>query len=48
MVSFERAIREGALDICSDDVEYLTGTPARSVRQMIMDNADMLRRGGLG
>jgi NAD(P)H dehydrogenase (quinone) len=43
MVSFERAIREGYLDICTDDVEALTGQKARSVRQMIMDNADMLR-----
>ncbi len=43
MVSFERAIREGFLDICTDDVERLTGTPARSVRQMIEENVEMLR-----
>jgi NAD(P)H dehydrogenase (quinone) len=43
MVSFERAIREGYLDICTDDVERLTGQKARSVRQMIEDNADLLR-----
>jgi NAD(P)H dehydrogenase (quinone) len=43
MVSFERAIREGWLDICSGDVELLTGHKPRSVRQMIEDNAGMLR-----
>lgn len=43
MVSFGRAIREGFLAVCSDDVERLTGRPARTVRQMIEDNAAMLR-----
>ncbi|MBC2651187.1 SDR family oxidoreductase [Novosphingobium flavum] len=43
MVTFGQAIREGFLAICSDDVVRLTGRPARSVRQMIEDNADMLR-----
>ncbi|NBC36580.1 NAD(P)H-binding protein [Novosphingobium sp. FSY-8] len=43
MVTFGRAIREGFLAICTDDVLRLTGRPARSVRQMIEDNADMLR-----
>ncbi len=43
MVSFGRAIREGFLEVCSGDVEQLTGHPARSVRQMIEDNAQMLR-----
>ncbi len=43
MVSFERSLREGYLDVCTDDVEQLTGQKARSVRQMIEDNADMLR-----
>lgn len=43
MVSFGRAIREGFLDICTQDVERLTGRPARSVRQMIEENAEMLR-----
>jgi NAD(P)H dehydrogenase (quinone) len=38
MVSFERSIREGWLDICSGDVELLTGRMPRSVRQMIEDN----------
>jgi NAD(P)H dehydrogenase (quinone) len=43
MVSFERAIREGFLDICTNDVERLTGRKARSVRDMILANADVLR-----
>jgi len=43
MVSFERAIREGALDICSDDVERLTGRKARSVEEIILTHADFLK-----
>jgi NAD(P)H dehydrogenase (quinone) len=43
MVTFGAAIRGGFLAICSDDVERLLGRPARSVRQMIADNAEMLR-----
>lgn len=43
MVSFGRAIREGFLELCTNDVERLTGRKARSVRQMIEDNAEMLR-----
>lgn len=43
MVSFGRAIREGFLEVCSDDVERLTGRKARSVRAMIEANAEMLR-----
>jgi NAD(P)H dehydrogenase (quinone) len=43
MVSFGRAIREGFLAIRSDDVLRLTGRPARSVREMIEDYAEMLR-----
>ena len=43
MVSFERAIREGFLDVCTDDVRRLTGREARSVRQLIEVNADQLR-----
>jgi len=46
MVSFERAIREGCLDICTNDVERLTGHKARSVYDMILANADTLRRVG--
>lgn len=45
MVSFERAIREGYLDVCTDDVERLTGRKPRSVRRLIEDNADRLREG---
>jgi NAD(P)H dehydrogenase (quinone) len=43
MVSFERAMREGFLDICTDDVQRLTGRKARSVRELIQANADFLR-----
>ena len=43
MVTFGAAIRGGFLAICSDDVERLLGRPARSVRQMIADNVEMLR-----
>jgi NAD(P)H dehydrogenase (quinone) len=43
MVSFERAIREGFLDVCTDDVERLTSRKARSVRELIEANADFLR-----
>ncbi len=43
MVSFGVAIREGFLELCTGDVERLTGRPARSVRQMVEENAEMLR-----
>jgi NAD(P)H dehydrogenase (quinone) len=43
MVSFERAIREGFLDVCTNDVERLTGRPARSVRAMIESHLEVLR-----
>lgn len=43
MVTFGQAIREGFLELCTGDVERLTGRPARSVRQMIEENAEMLR-----
>ncbi|HQS69982.1 MAG: NAD(P)-dependent oxidoreductase [Novosphingobium sp. 28-62-57] len=43
MVTFGQAIREGFLELCTDDVERLTGRKARSVRQMIEENAEMLR-----
>ncbi|MDF8334567.1 SDR family oxidoreductase [Novosphingobium cyanobacteriorum] len=43
MVSFGRAIREGYLELLTDDVERLTGRKARSVRQMIEENVEMLR-----
>ena len=44
MVSFERAIREGFLDVCTKDVERLTGRPARSVRELIVAHAEQLRQ----
>lgn len=43
MVTFGQAIREGYLAVRSDHVERLTGHPARSVRQMIEENVDLLR-----
>jgi NAD(P)H dehydrogenase (quinone) len=43
MVTFGQAIRGGFLEVCSDDVERLTERPARSVRQMIEENVEMLR-----
>jgi NAD(P)H dehydrogenase (quinone) len=43
MVTFGQAIREGFLEVCTKDVERLTGRPARSVRQMIKENVEFLR-----
>lgn len=43
MVTFGAAIRDGFLQVCTDDVERLTGRKARSVRQMIEDHVEMLR-----
>ncbi|WP_284124309.1 NAD(P)H-binding protein [Parerythrobacter aestuarii] len=43
MVTFGQAIREGFLEVCTNDVERLTGRPARSTRQMIEENAEMLQ-----
>lgn len=43
MVTFGQAIREGFLELCTNDVERLTGRKARSVRQMIEENAEVLR-----
>lgn len=42
MVTFGAAIRGGFLELCTDDVETLTGRKARSVRQMIEENKAML------
>ncbi|HWJ69903.1 MAG TPA: SDR family oxidoreductase [Sphingobium sp.] len=42
MVTFGAAIRGGFLALCTDDVEMLTGRKARSTRQMIEENKDML------
>jgi NAD(P)H dehydrogenase (quinone) len=44
MVTFEQAIREGYLDVCTNDVEKLTGRKARSVRELIEANVDFLRK----
>jgi len=43
MVTFEASIREGFFNVISNDVEYLTGTPPRTVRQLIEENLDLLR-----
>jgi NAD(P)H dehydrogenase (quinone) len=43
MVTFGKAIREGFLQVCTGDVERLTGSPARPVRRMIEDNVALLR-----
>ncbi len=43
MVTFGQAIREGFLELCTDDVERLTGHKARSVRQMIEENVGLLQ-----
>ena len=41
--TIERSIREGYLDVCTNDVERLTGRKARSVREMIEANAGLLK-----
>jgi NAD(P)H dehydrogenase (quinone) len=46
MVTFGQAIRDGFLDVCTDDVERLTGRKARSVRAMIEANVEVLRGAG--
>jgi NAD(P)H dehydrogenase (quinone) len=43
MVTFGQAIRGGFLAVCSNDVERLTGRPARSVRQMVEENVELLK-----
>ena len=43
VVSFGRAIREGYLEIFTDDVEKLTGRKARSVCELIEANVDLLK-----
>lgn len=43
MVTFGQAIRQGFLQVCTNDVERLTGRPARTVRQMIEENVEILR-----
>ena len=41
MVSFERAIREGYLDVISNDVETLTGKKPRSLREVLIQYQPM-------
>lgn len=43
MVSFGRAIREGFLEVRSNDVEALLGRSPRSVRDLVEANLGMLR-----
>ncbi len=47
MVTFGQAIRQGFLQVCTNDVERLTGRPARTVRQMIEENVEVLRAAAL-
>ncbi len=41
MVSFERAIREGYLDVLSNDVETLTGKTPRALRDVLIQYQPM-------
>ncbi len=41
MVSFERAIREGFLDVISNDVEKLTGKAPRPLRDVLIQYQPM-------
>jgi len=43
MVSYERAIREGYFAICSRHVEFLTGKPALTLREVFLAHRDALR-----
>jgi NAD(P)H dehydrogenase (quinone) len=43
MVSFERAIREGFLDLLSGDVEKLIGRKPQSLRSLFLEHRDALR-----
>lgn len=43
MVSFERAIREGFLDLLSDDFEKLTGRKPQSLGSLFLEHRDQLR-----
>lgn len=42
MVSYERAIRQGYFSVCSHHVELLTGRPAKSLREVFLENRDAL------
>jgi NAD(P)H dehydrogenase (quinone) len=43
MVSFERAIREGFLDLLSNDVEKLTGRKPQTLRSLFLEHQEKLR-----
>jgi NAD(P)H dehydrogenase (quinone) len=43
LVSFGRAIRDGWLAVCSDDVQRLTSRPARSMRELLEASLASLR-----
>ena len=43
MVSFERAIRDGFLDLLSDDVEKLTGRKPQTLRSLFLEHRERLR-----
>jgi NAD(P)H dehydrogenase (quinone) len=42
MMSYERAIREGYLAVCSRHVQLITGRPAASLREVYLANRDAL------
>jgi NAD(P)H dehydrogenase (quinone) len=42
MVSFERAIREGWFDICTGDVQALTGRPPRTLESVLEAHRGLL------
>ena len=43
MVSYERAVREGYFSVCSRHVQLLTGRPARSLREVFIENLEALK-----
>lgn len=45
MVSYERAVRQGYFSICSQHVQLLTGRPARSLREVFLENREALKAG---
>ncbi len=42
MISYERGLRQGYFAICSRHVQLLTGRPARSMRQVLLENRELL------
>ncbi len=42
MISYERGLRQGYFAICSRHVDLLTGRPARSLRQVLLENRELL------